>query len=62
MYQVVLAAAAKVSHSLRMRRWEKRGDIWCAIGGILFSCFDAVADSAAAGCDPCSKVVRCCSR
>ena len=62
MYQVVLAAAAEACHSLKMSRWEKRGDICGAFGGILSSCFDAVLDSTAAGCNPCSKSVHCCSR
>ena len=56
MDQVVLATVAKSGRSLRMSGWEKRSNIWCSIGG----CFDAVTDSAAAGCNPGSKSVCCC--
>ena len=38
---------------------KKRGYIWCAIGGVSFSCFDAVTDSTLARCDPCAESVRC---
>ena len=61
MDQVILAAAAaeEACHSLRMSRSEKLGDICGAIGEISFSCVDAVSDSTAAGCDPCSELVCC---
>ena len=62
MDQVVSSAVAESGRSLRMSRWGKCGDIWCAIGEISLSCLDTVLDSAAAGFNTCPKSVRCSSR
>ena len=61
MYQVVLSVVAESGCSLRVSRWEKCGNIWCVIGGTLFSYLDTVLDDVAAGCDSCPKSVCCCS-
>jgi len=48
---------------LRQDEWvDKRGYIWCTIGGVSLCCFDAVMDGATARCNPSVKSVCCGSR
>ena len=59
MDHVVSLAVVKLGRSLRMSGWKKLFNVWCAIDGISFSCFDTVLDSVAAGCNPYPKPVYC---